>query len=489
MSKVKKQKGGKILGQGRDGCVTDPPYLCSNKYDPKNHVSKLIDLTKVSKKQIAEEFKLGQIFLKSDPKHKYFLPYVDGCQYTISKTVNDKKWNDIKKCGYVHGGKFDIMSLILPKGSALKLDHLKMQDKLITIHQCAKIVHKVVHELNLVHLDIKQDNMLLYDGHATLIDFTPDFVFPLTQKKFDEFGDWFGRGFYFAWPPELYIMTHILRNNFYGDSFNNDHMLEKDLLKKFKKVFKMDFFDKNYAQKLIEFYNQDFALFIDKIMMYSIGIALEDAFGTKKANPAILQSLTDIEYEYRSSSAEIIKLLDPFVEKKRLDRAMRKAEKAEKTKKLVPRPKDPSLPPPVPPMPKSLSPRTARPKPVVKSQLTPLPKTPSLPKTPLPKTPSPPKTPVMKTPSLTQLKSKTKKELLSIIKKYKSGNCPPVSKLSETELKKSLKKLDGKYDSSKKSKSQLKKDLVSIKKQRCSVLKTNNKKEDIIKQMVKLNLV
>ena len=98
----KTQKGGTVLGQGRDGCVIDPPIMCSSKMSALNKVSKLInisDITEHAYQEFINEYKSGQIFRKGDPNNYHFLPGIDMCEFDDSNVSLALK-KDIKTCGY-----------------------------------------------------------------------------------------------------------------------------------------------------------------------------------------------------------------------------------------------------------------------------------------------------------------------------------------------------------------------------------------------------
>jgi len=401
MKKTKNQKGGKILGRGRDGCVTYPAYMCLKKFDPETHVSKLIDLNQVEEKIILDEFKLGKFFLKNDKMHRFFLPYKDICNYSIEEkkitSKNQKKFKDMQDCGYSKDGIINTVSLILPKGTPFDLKNMSLKDKIFATYHCALIINKLS-KMEMLHLDIKQDNMLMYNNHPTLIDFTPDFVFPNTIQDIANFSDWFGRRYYFPWPPELYLLTHFLRTDLHRQNILDSSLLSKDLLKIYKKMHGFSMMNEEDLRYIWDLFKNDIKLFMDKVMIYSIGMSLMDACGD--IFPNILHSFIENDITTRPSSYDLIKLMKPYILKNiRVNQVTINKEKNKvlslrnSLKKSTSNRK--SIKKDYPSIPKNIKSKKISNSLKKSLKITPLPKTPSLPKslysiTPLPKTPSPP---------------------------------------------------------------------------------------------------
>lgn len=313
---IKKQKGGKILGQGRDGCVTSPPYMCSKKLDPNTHVSKLINNKQVGQQAIMEEYKLGQKFYKADPKHKYFLPYVDMCQYKVSykEVLADKarlfgtKYKDMYKCGFDTAGELDVTAMILPKGKKFDLRTKGTIKQIQYTNYCATIIQKLT-EMNMVHLDIKPDNMLVYNDHPALIDFTPDFVWKSTQENFFNFSEGYGKTYYAVWPKELYLVTHVLRNDLADKKLTYTRYIDPSLMATYKHLYG-EFVDEAEMAKMTNEFVNNTKIFFDKMMMWSIGTTLKLACG--KNYPDIIEFMTD-DYDERLTSTEFIDMVKIYL--------------------------------------------------------------------------------------------------------------------------------------------------------------------------------
>ena len=512
---TKSQKGGKILGQGRDGCVTSPPYMCTKKLDTNTHVSKLIDLKQVDQSKVIEEYRLGQVLLKADPAHKYFLPYVDMCKYTIDEKLLagkpnlQSKYYDMQKCGFSHKNIIDVSSLILPKGQPFELRGSSMNDKLKAVYHCAKIINKLS-KMRMVHFDIKQDNMLMYNGHPALIDFTPDFVFPATKENFEEFSDWFGRQFYFAWPREMFQITHVIRNDMYRKKIDDISFLDKNLPKEYIKEFRQSMYNTKEFKYYDYIYDKHFNLFCDKMMMYSIGSALREA--CDGIYPQIIDSMLD-DYDMRPSSAEVIDIMKGYFSKSKKNVSVKVGKdtvidvktSVKPSKKRSPKLSKKAKQTPTSPSKKSIKKRVK-----VKYQKTPaivakVQKLPSIPKTPalptnlvlsaLPKTPAfiAKSNKKLLTPAdlpkgqrqLTSLDDMPKKDLVALIKKYKIENCPPISGLSIMQIKKQITKYDSSIVIGSKTKKELSAILKKQKDARCKDIKSTGSKGVLIKQILK----
>ena len=333
--KTKKvQKGGKVLGQGRDGCVVDPPLICSSTMSKLNKISKLINVTNASDDQYdayVSEYKSGKIFRRVDPNYLHFLPGIDMCEISDSeKNVSAAMKRDIKKCGYKKPRvETYMLNIVMKKGEDFPkiTQNLNEKDFLKSLAYIITGAKKCIYELKICLLDIKGPNLLYSkdDGHDDIypvfIDFSDDFVIK-SKGDFLNFIDNFGSKmlpYYDTWSFEILALFYAkfsahnninsnenseMVDNYFEDvdrnrgidmgSINGENMMNAviDYVQKETKTL----------QGLLGVYN--------KIMMYSIGKTYYRAFiNSKLKNNKNIQNILfglmneDIHYRYYADDA------------------------------------------------------------------------------------------------------------------------------------------------------------------------------------------
>jgi hypothetical protein len=274
----RKQKGGKVLGQGRDGCVVDPVFKCPNTRikNYNNKVSKLIDLTDNPEELIAfkEEFKIGQKFIKADPNHIKFLPGLEMC--TLSeKNISKKQNKDLEDCDYNttdYDNRINIVNIIMQKGVSFDnvVERLTPEQILTSIGYLCSTAIFYIHNMNITLVDIKPDNLLFSQFknyiYPVFIDFSEDFVLEGT-KGLKEF---LTRGYerpYFVWPLEV---NNLFRIKSKGDS-SYAKAIEKFSQIKFSQINNKQLSDnmKYFVNSLKNEYDRK--MISDKITTYMIG--------------------------------------------------------------------------------------------------------------------------------------------------------------------------------------------------------------------------
>ena len=156
------QKGGTILGTGRDGCVIDPPLMCSSKVSSVNKVSKLIDTSSISDEeydQFVGEYKVGQVFKKVDPYSQHFLPGIEMCDVVEDEISHIKPlMKDVKDCGYKKRNKKTYMlNIVMKKGKDFEKITRKL-NKMDVLKSMAYLLNGALHsiyDLNTCLLDVK----------------------------------------------------------------------------------------------------------------------------------------------------------------------------------------------------------------------------------------------------------------------------------------------------------------------------------------------
>ena len=237
MSKNKTSKGGTVLGIGRDGCVLDPAILCSTKSNPsdyKNQVSKLIDISNADPYKIedfVEEFVSGEIFHNFDPSGENFLPGLEMC-YKKYHQLNNEQKNDIVKCKYNQQPyQSTYINILLKKGLSFQktTQSLNQKDFLRSLGYLLLGAKICIHDLNILLLDVKADNLLYSedkDGKfPVFIDFSNDFVIT-NQSRLIQFMYGFS-SYYHTWTTEMLIFFYKIQQG----KKNNKKMkkLAKDL--------------------------------------------------------------------------------------------------------------------------------------------------------------------------------------------------------------------------------------------------------------------
>ena len=298
----KKQSGGKILGKGRDGCVVDPPLMCSSSMNKLNKISKLINVSDVSAEQYQDyvnEYESGKIFRKHDPDNKHFLPGIDMCEISENeKRVSKSMKKDIKKCGYKKKGKETYMlNIIMKKGK----DFPDITEKLSGrnfLKSLAYILHgakQCIYDMNILLLDIKGPNLLYSqddgsdDTYPVFIDFSDDFVIK-NKSQFLNFIQSFGRSqlpYYDTWSFEILVLFYA---EFTAKNSQNETWVGEAINNYFDEIEQSRGIDldstngENMMNAVVQYVNKETKTLnglygvYNKIMMYSIGKTYYRAF-------------------------------------------------------------------------------------------------------------------------------------------------------------------------------------------------------------------
>jgi len=298
----KNKKGGKVLGKGRDGCVIDPPILCSTKSiksQYNNQVSKLIDISGVVDFKIqdfVEEFVSGDIFLQFDPNGENFLPGLEMCYKKYHQLNKDQK-KDIKECQYnrsPYGSTY--INILLKKGLSFQktTQTLNQTDFLRSLGYLLLGAKTCIYDLNILLLDVKADNLLYSEDKdgifPVFIDFSNDFVIT-DQKRLINFLDGFS-SYYHTWTTEMILFFYKIqqgKNNIKTmKKIANDLEYYRGLDLKYQQ-------NKNYMNDLSKNILQDVLLsgsrsakqksvlkkFYEKQMCYAIGKIYSDEYNKK----------------------------------------------------------------------------------------------------------------------------------------------------------------------------------------------------------------
>jgi len=217
----KNKKGGKVLGIGRDGCVLDPAVLCSTKSNPsnyKNQVSKIIDISYADPfkiKDFVEEFNSGNIFFQFDPNGENFLPGLEMC-YKKYHQLNKEQQKDINTCQYNESPyQSQYINILLKKGLSFQktTQLLNQKDFLRSLGYLLLGAKICIHDLDILLLDVKADNLLYSqdkDGSfPVFIDFSNDFVIT-DQSRLVTFLNGFA-SYYNTWSTEMLMFFYKIQ--------------------------------------------------------------------------------------------------------------------------------------------------------------------------------------------------------------------------------------------------------------------------------------
>ena len=342
----KKQKGGKVLGRGGYGCAIAPAIMCSDKMDPTDKASKLIDMSRMDKEEkdeLQEEYKISQKFKKVDPDNKYFLGGIDKCNIS-SKSISK---SDLKKCGFstkkeiplLKRKEIPLLNIVMKKGIDFKkiTPKLKDEDLLKSIAHLLNGAKKAVYDLKLLLLDVKYLNILYVNSkeenkiHPVFIDFGPALIaqskreFNISLRSFDSF--------YAVWPLEVTLtvysnfkkspldstrgwekhfnskekMVEVLKSNREIDlkQFGNDIKLYHGFdIKKNKKEMEM------IVQQFRNDIRSKYTLMMDKIMVYEIANSFSHLAARNKKLLKVIEPMLYPVYEQRLTIAQSLKRIE-----------------------------------------------------------------------------------------------------------------------------------------------------------------------------------
>lgn len=209
MSKEKEDEI-ELLGQGSYGCVYKPGILCNGKTATKKYI------TKVQEKDIStqNEIEIGKKIMKIPNYSRYFSPILETCPLNLSH-IDDK---EMDKC------------LIYEKGTQFITNKMKYVgentlhsgiNKLINVYpklftrlviNSSMDLYKqfnILNENNIIHMDVKQDNIVLSDStnKPVIIDFGLSFDI----MKYTTNDVFFVYGYdYSPWCIDIIMMTYLV---------------------------------------------------------------------------------------------------------------------------------------------------------------------------------------------------------------------------------------------------------------------------------------
>lgn len=214
----------KLLNQGSYGCIFNPGINCENNKLTKKYITKVQKQKEISKK----ETKIGKEIQKIVQYEKYFAPIIETCKLNLKK-INNK---EIRKCNFIDTNKLDSYesNQILFVGNktlfTYVLDIIHKKDFLKKILKMYIIIiegQKKLHEKDIIHLDIKENNIVITDkGNPKIIDFGLSHI--LTDIKSQQYKEIF---FIYApeyspWCIEIAVINYIIHKL-------NDEWMDKEI--------------------------------------------------------------------------------------------------------------------------------------------------------------------------------------------------------------------------------------------------------------------
>ena len=269
----------KLLNQGAYGCIFKPELGCDvDESDTGNYVSKL----QIKTKELEKEIKIGIEIQEIKNYYYYYAPIIKTCNVNIrsidSKIVRGCKviTNEIgeidtkseyasNKIRYV--GKYNMNKILQMITTTKKLSTL-MNNHLYLLNSI-----KLMFEKNIIHLDLKTDNIMWDENQQIpiIIDFGLSFnIKELLDKNTTDYSSedspyvdiFIGKQYYVFWCVDIFMICQIV--NYYNKGNVEPHVLEIILNRMvrdpyFQKIFPNDDIDMFKSK-----YNAFFAEYVGK---------------------------------------------------------------------------------------------------------------------------------------------------------------------------------------------------------------------------------
>jgi len=250
----------KLLSQGGFGCIFYPAFNCNGQVK-KN--SKMVSKLQINNFNGRNEILIGKIIKTFSKYNLYFLPTVNNC--SIQMASLDK--NLTKKCNIISKNDPNYLLLEIPylkniSFQKLFTNYLKSKKHILLIFfdTFQYIVNTIKHliELNIVHFDLKEQNILysIKYENPILIDF--GISIPINYLKKDNLKDYFYiyAPDYYIWPLEVHVINYLLhvKNNLQLtdiEKIANDYVDNNIALHIYSNNFK-----KKYTKSCIDYLKQ-----------------------------------------------------------------------------------------------------------------------------------------------------------------------------------------------------------------------------------------
>lgn len=157
-----------LIGEGSYGCIYKPALKCKNKFgiEGTNTVSKLFE----DDTEFKSQTRVNQTVKSIDPKNLFTVPVYGTC--TVNKT------NIRFKCGHTSNQRMNYEQIIYGYGGTSLMDimknkpgnYKKFKKIFLMMGPILNGISKLI-DRNLIHGDIKPDNIVIRGNRAYLIDF------------------------------------------------------------------------------------------------------------------------------------------------------------------------------------------------------------------------------------------------------------------------------------------------------------------------------
>ena len=270
------QKAPKLLNQGSYGCIFKPPILCENDVDlnNENYVSKIQQKTKELEKEIQIGLEIQQI----ENYYYYYAPILNTCDVNITaldskiirgcKVIKNELGEIDKENEYVSNkiryvGRYSFNKILQMISSGKKLA------KLINSHLYLLKSMQLMLEKNIIHLDLKTDNIMWDDKQEIpiIIDFGLSFNIKklLDENSTDNSSKeslykniFIGKEYYVFWCVDIFMICQIV--NYYNNGDVEAAVLEIIL----KKMIEDKYFKILFTNDDIEIFKSKYNTFFEK---------------------------------------------------------------------------------------------------------------------------------------------------------------------------------------------------------------------------------
>lgn len=340
--------GGKFLGQGSFGCVVSPPLRCRRtlfKYPysiDKRYISKIVEYDS-NNEELLDEITLGQKLIQLDNRQKYFSPILTACllekqkhsdivfkesnsesffdnsnsnSYDSSNDSTNKKRSHSRhkerKCrlsknlDYINFiskfGGIELKKVInKPHRHKKEIEYIQKHYYKIFKHLLSGLV--LLHKNQIIHKDVKPDNMLIKlensgrKANVVFIDFGLSEVFEKNDYSERNLRYKISGGTRLYTPPEIImlisILDVILKNKKGKNKISSD-----DVYKKFNRRY----------NSIIEYWNQEFdnynvsrienKKYIDKNLVKTIFKNISRNYNSNAILDAVISKKNGIIYKW-----------------------------------------------------------------------------------------------------------------------------------------------------------------------------------------------
>lgn len=249
--RTKKISGGKKIGEGGYGCVITPSIPC--KKDTKLTVKNVSKLVKVEDKEdfedLIDEIEISNILRKTDRSGNYFAIIKTHCKLdkTVKRTdiklVKRKDIKNKKKCLIVknklyyniilNNAGYNLEDILV--GKIYNKEYIEyIGNNLNKIVKHLLIGLKKMHSNNIIHFDIKPDNMGVNLKNNYMKILYLDFGLSINLDDYDEYNTIMIRGTPGFIAPDMHIISYLIH---FSEKYKDINVID-NIDKLYKKIMK-----------------------------------------------------------------------------------------------------------------------------------------------------------------------------------------------------------------------------------------------------------